>query len=308
MKDSDAGLLFISVTVFLWSTIEVISKLIQEEIPPLTIAFLRFFIGGLFLFPLVIKYGRKLDFNRIGMIDVVKLVLLSVIGITTTFLLFHKALTWIDASSVATLVSMVPIFAVPISVLFLKEKMGPLGFIGFIMGGVGIMILYLSEKGGENSLLGVLLMVLAVLGFSVYSVFMKPLNRKTDPRVTTPLSLLLGSFFMIPFLLLEGDPLFVADTSPGSWMGILYIGVFTVGLAYLFFFMGIDRMKVSRGASLMYMKPALAAILAVGILSEIITPFRILSILIITISVYFTIREEKIMTRIRQFGYRRSGN
>ena len=48
----------IAVTVLLWSMIEVISKMIQSDLPPMTIAFLRFFIGGLCLLPFQVGFGH----------------------------------------------------------------------------------------------------------------------------------------------------------------------------------------------------------------------------------------------------------
>jgi len=300
MRDRNIGIALMGVTVLLWSTIEVVSKVIQDDIPPMSIAFLRFFIGGIFLLPLVIKDGRRIDLKSLGWRDVIRFILLSFLGITGTFILYHKALYWIDASAVATLVSMVPLFVAPISIYYLKEKLGVISLIGLTLGALGIFILYQSGESGSNSLIGSLIMILAVFCFSVYTVLMKPINDKTDPKVTTPLSLLVGSFMMIPFLVFEGDPLLVSGITWPSIAGILYLSIFTVGLAYLFFFMSLEKLIISKGSSLLYMKPAIASLIAWIFISEYISPIRIASIVIITFSVYFTVKEEQVIRILRK--------
>jgi drug/metabolite transporter (DMT)-like permease len=299
------------ITVLLWSTIEVVSKVIQDDIPPLSIAFLRFFIGGLFLLPLVFVYRKKIDLEALGWKSVVKFILLSFMGISATFILYHKALIWIDASAVATLVSMVPLFIAPISVYHLKEKLGVISMVGLSLGALGIFILYQSQESGINSIIGSLIMVLAVFCFSVYTVLMKPINDRSDPKITTSLSLIIGSLMMIPFLIMEGEPLVVPGISWQSTAGILYLSIFSVGLAYLFYFMSLEKLVISKGSSLLYLKPATASLIAWIFINEYISPIRIASIVVVSLSVYFTVKEDQVsrfLKRIFGNGPREKGD
>jgi drug/metabolite transporter (DMT)-like permease len=60
MEKERAGMILILITVILWSTIEVASKVLHDQIPGMTIAFLRFLLGGIFLMPRSIQglYGK----------------------------------------------------------------------------------------------------------------------------------------------------------------------------------------------------------------------------------------------------------
>jgi drug/metabolite transporter (DMT)-like permease len=291
--------MLIGVTVFLWSTIEVTTKLIHSQLPPLTIAFLRFVLGGVFLIPVVIINWKKVDRGNVNVKDWIVLILLSFVGITGTFSLYHVALYWIDASSVATLVSTVPLFSAPLSVLILKERIGGIGIAGLLMGGAGILLIYLSEEFSIESLIAVSIMCVAVACFSIYAVLMKPLNRKMDPRITTSLSLLIGGLMMVPVLLFDGAPLF-RPVPPLYLVYLLFLSFFAVGLAYLFYFMGIDRVDISRGNTLMYLKPMLATVIALVVLTEVPTILRIVGIVTITISVYVVIREKKLLKDVNR--------
>ncbi len=292
--------MLIGVTVFLWSTIEVTTKLIHSQLPPLTIAFLRFVLGGIILVPVVILNWKKVDWKKVRSKDWVVLVLLSFVGITGTFSLYHVALYWIDASSVATLVSTVPLFSAPFSVIILKERIGRIGVAGLLIGGAGVLLIYLSEEFSMESVIAVSIMCIAVSCFSIYAVLMKPLNRKMDPRITTSLSLFIGGLMMAPILLIDGAPLF-RPVPVVSLIYLLFLSFFAVGLAYLFYFMGIDRVDISRGNTLMYLKPTLATIIAMVVLSEVPSVIRIVGIVTITVSVYVVIREKRLAALLRRF-------
>ncbi len=269
-----------------------VTKIIHSTLPPLTIAYLRFVLGGLFLLPVVVMNYKKVDWTRVHVKDWLSLVLLSFIGITGTFTLFHIALYYIDASSAATLIAMVPLFVAPLSFFILKERMSLLKISAVIVGGVGILMIYLSEERGFESLLAVLIMCVAVSCFSIYAVLMKPLNKKMDPRVTTSLSLLLGGIMMIPILLVDGAPLW-RPLPISSLLFLLFLSFIAVGLAYLLYFIGLERIDVSTGNSLMYLKPIIATFLAWAVISEEPPLLRIIGILIISISVFLVIKERK---------------
>ncbi|MFO8051272.1 MAG: DMT family transporter [Thermoplasmatota archaeon] len=297
MDDEDIGMALIGVTVFLWSTIEVFTKLAHASLPPLTIAFLRFLIGGLFLFPLVLIYRRKVNWKKVGPREWAQLFLLAFLGITCTFSLYHIALVWIDASSVATLISMVPLFSAPISYIILRERIGYVAVTGLLMGGVGILVIFLSEERGLTSLMAVCLMCIAVSCFSVYAVLMKPLNRKMDARVTTSMSLFVGGLLFIPILVLDGAPL-IRPMDLSTILYVAYLSLIAVGVAYLLYFLGLHKVKVAKGNSLLYLKPLLATVLAVLVLNELPNLLRSIAIILITVSVFLVVRGERIQNRL----------
>lgn len=296
MKDQTKGMLFILITVLLWSTIEVVTKIVQNDVPTMTISFLRFTLGGLLLLPLSISGLRNGNSSSAGIKDWITLVLLSILGITITFSLFHKAIEWISASSVATLVSMVPIFVAPIAFLFLKERIGWVQVAGLLMGGVGMLLIYFSEEPHWRSVQGVLLMVVAVICFSIYSVLMKRLNQKMTARVTTPLSLLIGGILTAPITLIDGAPLFRTTTALG-YLQLGWLAFIAVGVAYLLYFFGLEKAEAARGNSLIYLKPLLAGLLAWIFLSEDPSPARIASILLVSVSIYFVIKGPRVLKK-----------
>lgn len=287
--------------IFLWSTIEVITKAINDDMHPLWIAFLRFFLGGLVLVPAIWIYRKKVNWKETRLRDWTQLMLLSMLGITATFTLFHLALVGISASSAATLISTVPLFIAPLSLLILKERMGIVGMAGIVLGAAGIVIISVSEGGGLSFNSSPIMILFSVICFSVYSVMMKPLNKRIDPRVTTPISLIVGSLFMIPLLMIRGASLDIASISAMSWAGLLFMSFISVGLAYMLFFIALDKIEVSKGSSFFYLKPIIASFLAWAFLYEAPSAVRVLSIFLISFSIYLVVAEKAVKRFILRY-------
>ena len=89
---------------------------------------------------------------------------------------------------------------------------------------------------------------------------------------------------MIPILLVDGAPLW-RPMPISSLLFLLFLSFIAVGLAYLLYFIGLERIDVSTGNSLMF--------LAWAVISEEPPPLRIIGILIISISVFLVIKERK---------------
>jgi len=282
---------FMFATIFLWSTIEVVSKVLQDDIGPLWIAFLRFFIGGTSLLPLALFEATKRDYRTVPLKDWGKLFLFSIIGISLTFTMFHVGLTWMDASSAATLISTAPLFMVPMSVVMLKERMGVLGIVGTISGTAGIVLILATEGWDVEHPAAPMLIIFAVICFSFYSVAMKPLNARMGYRFTTPISLFIGSLFILPAIFVKGEGFDPLSLGPSEVGWVLYLSVIAVGASYMLYFIGLRMMSVSRGSSFFYLKPIMASFLAWMFLGETTSIFRIAAIVIISISIYLVVME-----------------
>jgi hypothetical protein len=75
---------------------------------------------------------------------------------------------------------------------------------------------------------------------------------------------------LIPFLLWRHVPLFTFN--PAVWPQILYLTVLVTALAYYCYFVGLSLLDTSLGATVFFVKPLLAALLAAAVLGERLTP------------------------------------
>jgi uncharacterized membrane protein len=95
------------------------------------------------------------------------------------------------------------------------------------------------------------------------------------------LSMAVGSLFFVVALTAGGGWSELAGYNLAGWAWLLYLGVVTVGLGYVLYFEGLRRVPASRGASLFYLKPVLALLVAHAALGEPVTYTLLLASLLV---------------------------
>jgi drug/metabolite transporter (DMT)-like permease len=120
---------------FLYSISDVLFKILTSAIPITQIAFIRFLMGGIILWPVLSSQGISLKGNRIGV-----LILRGIFG-TVSFFCILESMTLIPFSLTMVLFYTFPIFAAFFSFLLLGETIGKKGVAVILVGLMGIYIL-----------------------------------------------------------------------------------------------------------------------------------------------------------------------
>ncbi|HOJ79062.1 MAG TPA: EamA family transporter [Bacillota bacterium] len=267
MNKQHQGLLYLIVTVILFSTFEVSSKLIGSRLHPLQISLFRFLIGGLILFPVacyrVHKTALKIDLNLIF-----SMFLLGIVNIVISMSLIQFGLKFTSASNAAVIFSSNPLFVAFFAALMLKEKVSTNKIIGMIIGVTGVFLLF-ADQMGERTLidLGSGLVLLSAIFFALYTVIGKQLTlRNIDSLVMTSFSFLAGSLCLIPIMWVMEVPVYVNNRA--IIPHILYLGIFVSGLAYMCYFYGLRSINTSAGSLIYFVKPPLATLFSIVIVKE----------------------------------------
>ena len=111
------GYILLAVTILMYSTLEVVTGAIKNLINPLQLTFLRFFIGGVVMLPLIIKKREKVQGK-----DLLFFLALGILNIFISAGSLQYAITMGKASTAAILISSNPIFVMLFSSIILKEK------------------------------------------------------------------------------------------------------------------------------------------------------------------------------------------
>lgn len=230
------------------------------------------------------------------------LVILSLAGISLTYLAFHWSLDYASVIQVATFVTTIPIWVGLANLWINKQPFTAVKIATGAMAVLGIALLvtdgYLgSLKGDSGSLIGIgLIMFCAAVG-SAYAVLIKPINVRHGALRITAVTLMIGA---IGLWLLVGaafgiwvDPttLFERPASdatksvnPGWW--ILILGLWNTTITQLLWFGGLSAAPdITRASYLFFLKPVIAALLAVIVLSQHPTALQVLAIVVVTGSV-----------------------
>jgi drug/metabolite transporter (DMT)-like permease len=287
-REQTTGYIALLISITLFSTVEVSSKLLGTGLPPLLLAAVRFFLSGLVL---LIPAAGILRFrvHRLGARDAAMLLGLGILGVTVSIGFYHTALLYMQANVGAIIFSANPVFVVLFAPLLLDERLTLRKVIAVLLGCLGMAVFGLRNAGEMVcTLRGLLLMGGSIITFALYTV----LSRKVMPRygalVITCVAALVGSvFLMLLSLAVEGSP--VEPLLHCSWPGIIYLAVVATALAYWAYFFGIIQIGASRGALFFFLKPLLASVFAWMVLGEQVTWQVVTGALLVLAALFFAL-------------------
>ena len=266
MKAERSGYIYLLLTVFLFSTYEVVSKTLVNKIDPFQINFIRFLIGGVILFCFLLY---KSDIG-VSLKDMGWLLLIGAINVALSMSLMQLSLYQPNAkASVAAVVfSSNPIFVTIFSSLIDKEKVTMNKIMGLVVGMTGIIVVF-SDKIGAAGFKSPLLALFSAIFYGLYTVMGRRLSVRVGSLKMNAYSFIGGSLVLLPFLLIFKHPVLNFDYS--GIFQVMYLSVFVTGLAYLMYFKGLSILGASKGSLVFFMKPVFASLIAVVFLGEKIT-------------------------------------
>lgn len=221
-----------------------------------------------------------------------RLVWLSAMGVTVTYLFFHWALDYATVIQVATVVTTIPIFVGLANWLVNGVRLGQVKIVTGILAVIGIMVLLtdgaIEALAGEGrNLWGVLLaMGCAALG-SFYSVMIKPVMGRHGGLKIIAITMMMGG---IGLWLLVGvawgdwvNPATIFDKPALAAWSLLILAVWNTTITQLMWFGGLAAAPdITRASYLFFLKPVIAAALAIVFLASFPTLLQVIAIVLVT--------------------------
>ena len=275
--------LFWTIALMLFSSLEVVSKPIMGVVDPFTMTFMRFFIGGLFLFFLS-GFVKKTGYQKMVKADFFKIVFIGSLNTIFSMTMLQLSVKYGNASSAATLISTSPLFTAFFAYLIISEKVNKRKKIGIALGLIGIITFGFGMLEGD-SLVGIIFGVIAAITFGMYSVLLRRHIARYGPLRCTAYSTLIPSLIYGFFLLITGNfniPVLEAQ----GWLIVFYLGICVTGIAYYSLLEAVNRMGATIAMRLFYVKPVVATAFALIFLSEPVGPLKIIGMGIIIFSLF----------------------
>ena len=260
------AILALIVTNIIWGGASPIFKYSLQNIPPFTLAFLRFEIAALLLLPFVYKEFKNTHNEKENIKDII---LFSLSGVTFNIIFFFLGLKLTESINAPIISSSGPIFIIIFSLIFLKEKFEKKEFIGSVISFSGILLIVIQplfQKGFDGSILGNIFLLLATLGAVGQTLIGRKLTQKYPPLPLTFISFVIGSLTFIPFAATEVGHLPPLDLR--GIVGIVYGAIFSSALAYSLFAWGLSKMEASEAGLFTYVDPIVAIAIAYPLLGE----------------------------------------
>lgn len=274
----------ITFAVIFWGYSFVSTKILLNELPPITIAFFRQLIAAATLF--AILYIKKL-FVKLPIRDILLMFVSSFFGIVLYFLFENTGLKYTTASNGSIIVAAVPIFTLITETLFYKFKLTTRVITCVIISVIGVFMV-IFEKGLDFSTgytKGNLLMIGAMVTWVIYTIICKSLTVKYSGIVITAYQMAAATILFIPFIIPEIDQW--QSISGYSLANLLYLAIFCSALAYYLFNMAVRGLGATVSSMFLNLIPVVSIIGGILVLNESVSIIQISGMLLIMLSLIF---------------------
>jgi drug/metabolite transporter (DMT)-like permease len=253
------------IAVIFWGISFVATKAALREVSPVTVITVRFVIGAILLLLIVRKLPPREAWPQLA--------LMGFVGIFFHQMLQSYALTMTTAMHTGWLIGITPIWSALLAAIVLRERFGAIKILGLIGGFAGAMLVI--TRGELNAQLlalpstrGDLLILISTINWAVYSTMGHRTIRKLGPRVATTGAMLSGALMLLPFFVARAGWRELPHLTSIGWLSILFLGIGCSGLGYLFWYGALEKVEVSRVASLLYLEPLITFATAIALLHE----------------------------------------
>lgn len=255
----------------------------------------RFLLGGTGLLLIAMLAVGPARLAEIWRSEWKLLVPLSLAGVTVAYLLFHWALDYATVIQVATLVTTIPIF-VGISNQIINKQ--PVSAVKWLTGFASVLAVALLISDGylsklidsQSSLIGIIMALGCAALVAFFSVLIRPTVSRHGALPVTALAMFVGG---IGLWLIVGaafgtwvNPLALPSLPAREAWSLLVIALWNTTLTQYLWIGGLAHAPdITRASFLFFLKPAIAAVLAVAILSQPMTLIQMIAIIAICGSV-----------------------
>jgi drug/metabolite transporter (DMT)-like permease len=246
------------------------------EIPALPLGLLRFAGASLLLIVLLRRVrppGQRMpppEYRK-------KLLFLSLVGVPVNQGLFLSGLQLSTAAHAALLYTLTPLFVLLLAQALLGELPGWRAAVGTALA-LGGTIFVLFQRGLDVSrgpLVGDLLLFVAVIAWTVYTVEGRELVGRLGALPTIAWTIIAGTVLYLPLglgaLLVPSYRADIAHASREAWFGVAYLIVMTSVVAYLLWSWALAHLAAARVAVFTNLQPLATALLAQVFLGEHVT-------------------------------------
>ncbi|WP_322847061.1 DMT family transporter [Pseudomonas sp. B33.4] len=283
--------LTLAMVTMVWGGTFVAGRFLAGSLSPVFAASLRFLLASAAL--LGFLWLARIPLARPTPRQWLHLALLGFFGIFFYNLCFFYGLQYINASRASLIVALNPAVIGLVSWWLFKERLGIIKTAGIAIciGGAGLVIVSRNPQllaATPQAWIGDVLILGCVLGWGVYSLFSRDLNRTLGPVQTVTYSILIGTVMLWALGAARGELSWQALNNLGvaQWLSLLYLGVLGSALAYIGYYDGIRKIGATRSGVFIALNPLTAVILGALLLGEQLTAAMYLGGALILTGIY----------------------
>lgn len=285
LKASLIGTVQVMSAALMWGTLGIFGKMLGSlGVQPTAMVAIRLLIAFSCLSFFSIVFKKRLPVIRSQ--DVVLFIIYVLTSVVAYNFLYFSAISLIPIAVAAILLYLSPVFVTLIAVFFYKEKFTFLKGLSLFVILTGIaLVLDLGASANINKL-GLLYGLGAGVTFALYSVLGKELMKHNKPFDVVQLSFGLGGLCLLLISVFQSGINF--SFSLPSWILLVLLGLGPTLAAFLLYNQGLEKIPASKASIFSTIEPITAAVLGAIFLSERLSMFQSLGIVMVLVGIFIT--------------------
>ena len=281
----------LTILALIWASAFFNIKIATYSYGPLTIAFLRIFLGAIpVIFLCLVKKIKIEAFSK----DWYWFASIGTINLVIPFFLIAYGVQYVQSNLAAILMASTPLSATLLAHFFTQnEKINLVKSVGVLIGFSGIVFLFSDNiLINKNNFTSAILILIGSTFYVVGGLLTIKISTKRNENVTASI-LIWGALLLFPICLFVDQPW---NLSPrlDSTISLLYLGVFSTGLAWLLRFYILKHNGLVFQSQVAYLIPIFGVILGFIFLKEAITSKVIISLIAVILGIYIVKKGNKI--------------
>jgi drug/metabolite transporter (DMT)-like permease len=246
----------------IWGGMYVISKVVLEVIPPLTLVSIRMFIafGAILLYLALLGRGWWLPRDAWGTVLAMGLVGYA-LSISAQFIGTDLA----GAALGSLITTAAPLVTVALSALLRIEKVPLSAWVGL---GVAMLGVYVLSGSGNADLAGILWLLLAAITWGILGLIGGQGVRQYNPALLTAWASLVGGVVLLAFIPNELSRQPIGEIGLGIVLGVLYLGIVSTAVAFALWVYSVAHAGSVLSGLAFFAQPVVGGLLGWALLAE----------------------------------------
>ncbi len=279
----------------IWASAFFNIKIATYSFGPVTIAFLRVFFGAIPV--LLLCYYKKIKVEAFSK-DWHWFAMIGFINLVAPFYLIAYGVQSVQSNLAAILMSTTPLSSTVLGHFYTKnEKFNFIKTIGILIGFSGILYLFSDNiLINENNILSALLILLGSTCYVIGGVLTLKISKKKNENVTGSI-LIWAVIILIPMVSFAEQPWNI-NPRLDSIISVMYLGLVSTGIAWLLRFKILVKNGLIFQSQVSYLIPIFGTILSYIFLKELITFKVLISLIAVSVGIYFVRKADNNSSKI----------
>jgi len=268
----------------------VASRFVVAEVPPLTLAMLRYAIGFLCLLPFALPLLAAVR-AQLRPRDLAAMAALGIGQFGILIALLNWGLQTVPAAPAAMIFSLFPLLTLLLGAALGREHITPRLAAGVLVSIAGVMLSLLPklQAGHAGGWWGELAVLASAAVGALCSVLYRPYLQRYPTVPVSAFAMLASVAFLALIAFHEDWPSRISSLRPAAWAVVAFIGV-SSGVGYFWWLYALKHESPTRVTVFLALNPVTAAVLGAALLREPLPPLVLAGVALIALGLWLATR------------------